>query len=137
MTTQLTCTSRSYLQRLQLYLKYCTISYEGRFRTATTPATGDFRNRSALFRHVLHARTTAVPGKGWGPHCVRSFCQARRGDLQRRSRSLCNYARSRSSIRPRRLRFQIRPMDRCVKTNASEGRHIVPSKRTDTGGRIF
>src|SRR5438045_4866599 len=34
--------------------------------------------------------------------------------------------RSRSSIRPRRLRFQIRPMDRCVKTSASEGRHIVP-----------
>ena len=34
-------------------------------------------------------------------------------------------------------RFQIRPMDRCVKTSASEGRHIVPSKRTDMGGRIF
>ena len=35
------------------------------------------------------------------------------------------------------MQFQIRPMDRCVKTSASEGRHVVPSKRTDMEEGFF
>src|SRR5205823_4529730 len=113
------------------------ISREAGFRTAATPPTSDLRNRSSLFRHVLHVRTKAVSSKGWRPHCVRSFCQTGGQHLQGRSRSLCNYARSCSSIRPRRLRFQTKPMGRCAKTSAGKGRHVVPSKGTDMGRRIF
>jgi hypothetical protein len=35
------------------------------------------------------------------------------------------------------MQFQIRGMDRCAKTSAGKGGYVVPSKRTDLGGRIF
>ena len=48
---------------LQSYLKCCTISYEADIRTAATSSGADLRNKSCLFGHVLHARTTAFLAK--------------------------------------------------------------------------
>src|SRR5205823_544932 len=59
----------------------------------------------------------------------------------KRAEETFNVAVGRYVIMPDHVHLFVRGdfyfMDRCVKTSASEGRHIVPSKRTDMGGRIF